>query len=131
MLSPGAATALVNEALTWLGTDLMQALRVDFEPRQAGNLPPAHGAPVSAALASALAAVLSFLEAHITARQVSCAQHGLGGLLSKIVITRAGIAHRTLFVSAAPSGSAAVSMLASVLTATFMVAENRFAHPVL
>ncbi|KAA6423692.1 MAG: hypothetical protein FRX49_06263 [Trebouxia sp. A1-2] len=66
MLSPGSATALVNDALEWLQPHVLKVL-----PRRhalEGRCTRAVGkAPEM--FCSALAAVLSFLEAHVTARQ--------------------------------------------------------------
>ena len=66
MLSPGSATALVNDALEWLQPRVLQTLPrgdvVEGKSRRAVGKAPEM-------FCSALAAVLSFLEAHVTARQ--------------------------------------------------------------
>ncbi len=66
MLSPGSATALVNDALEWLQPHVLQMLprgdAVEGASRRAVGKAPE-------IFCSALAAVLSFLEAHVTARQ--------------------------------------------------------------
>ncbi len=66
MLSPGSATALVNDALEWIQPRVVQML-----PRGDTVEGISRGAVGKAPemLCSALAAVLSFLEAHVTARQ--------------------------------------------------------------
>ncbi len=66
MLSPGSATALVNDALEWLQPYFLQLLPrgnalEGKSTRAVGKAPEM--------FCSALAAVLSFLEAHVTARQ--------------------------------------------------------------
>ena len=74
MLSPGSATALVNEALGWLHTDNVQTLLAALQHvglhRADEHVPRALTSTLDV-LASAIAAVLGFLEAHITARKVS------------------------------------------------------------
>ena len=64
MLSPGSATALVNDALEWIQPRVLQMLLdvVEGASRRAVGKAPEM-------FCSALAAVLSFLEAHVTARQ--------------------------------------------------------------
>lgn len=66
MLSPGSATALVNDALEWIQPSVLQMLprgdAVESVIRRAVGKAPEM-------FCSALAAVLSFLEAHVTARQ--------------------------------------------------------------
>jgi type IV secretory pathway VirB2 component (pilin) len=66
MLSPGSATALVNDALEWLNPHVLQML-----PRRDAVEDASRGAVSKAPemLCSALAAVLSFLDAHVIARQ--------------------------------------------------------------
>ena len=66
MLSPGSATALVNDALEWIQPSVLHLLpkgdAVEGASRSTVGKAPGM-------LCSALAAVLSFLEAHVTARQ--------------------------------------------------------------
>lgn len=63
MLSPGAASSLVNAALEWCQSTVPDQLRT--------SLKSAHDSKCARSeLLSALAAVLSFLNAHIKARQV-------------------------------------------------------------
>ena len=66
MLSPGSATALVNDALEWIQPRVLQMLprgdAVEGVIRRAVGKAPEM-------FCRALAAVLSFLEAHVTARQ--------------------------------------------------------------
>ena len=66
MLSPGSATALVNDALEWIQSPVLHMLpkgdAVEGASRRAVGKAPGM-------LCSALAAVLSFLDAHVTARQ--------------------------------------------------------------
>ena len=78
MLSPGSATALVNEALGWLQPDIVQTLHTMLQQHDVhqgerhSHVTRATALPV---LSSALAAVLNFLEAQITARQVRDTLH--------------------------------------------------------
>lgn len=66
MVSPGAATSLVNTALAWLQPSYVQQLTAQLQ------LSASKGAAeqLLPAVLSAFAAVLGFLDAHIQARQV-------------------------------------------------------------
>ena len=76
MLSPGSATALVNDALEWLRPGVMQSLQTSLSSPQHASQGVSESAwqravgTTPAMFCSALAAVLNFLGAHITARQV-------------------------------------------------------------
>ena len=70
MLSPGSATALVNEALGWLQTDVVQMLLAALQHAALHRADRQVPRVVATTLSSAIAAVLGYLEAHITARKV-------------------------------------------------------------
>lgn len=74
MLSPGSATALVNDALAWLRpeiTHMLSATPANAEHETQGGCQGRQDrATALGMLRSALAAVLNFLAAHVTARQV-------------------------------------------------------------
>lgn len=64
MLSPGAATSLVNNALEWIQQGVLDDLVSSL------STPTQQDARQLSALMSVLAAVLKFLDAHVHARQV-------------------------------------------------------------
>lgn len=82
MLSPGSATALVNDALEWIHPEVLQMVTVD-RPAEATSGEAQLGAIRQAPdmLCSGVAAALNFLEAHVTARQapgdISTISHAL------------------------------------------------------
>ena len=71
MLSPGSATALVNDALDWIQPEVLQMVQIVDRPAEATSGEAQLGAIRQAPdmLCSGVAAALNFLEAHVTARQ--------------------------------------------------------------
>ncbi|DBA80705.1 TPA: hypothetical protein ACH3X1_007944 [Trebouxia sp. C0004] len=114
MLSPGSATALVNDALEWLQPQVLQML-----PRGVAVEGPSRRAVGKAPemFCSALAAVLSFLAAHVTARQAPRDISSISkALLDSCVLPRDAPSPQLLSVLAqcsAPHTSAAQNSAAS------------------